>query len=233
MRENKELEMPTRCSGIYKPHPGAGLHTIWIIFLCSLLFSACGNLEIGIEDIKGTQTEEAFYQDYILTQTEQAGGIQLVTMPTQLPSTTTQVPSPTPPPPLKVKIFLILIDDNGQFGKQVGCGDSVVPVDIEIPYTQAVLRSTLESLLSLEDANYQNFGLYNALNQSKLIVDDVLIRNGEAVVSFSGELILGGVCDNPRVQAQLEETILQFSTVLSVTIYINGVPLSDILSLQG
>jgi hypothetical protein len=41
---------------------------------------------------------------------------------------------------------------------------------------------------------------------------------------------LGGVCDSPRVQAQLEEIALQFSTVNSVAVFINGEPLDQVLS---
>jgi len=40
---------------------------------------------------------------------------------------------------------------------------------------------------------------------------------------------VGGVCDEPRVQAQLRETALQFSTVDSVSIFINGIQLEDAL----
>lgn len=207
---------------------------IYINFiLCSLLLSACGLIEVGIEDVQATQTAGAYKKVTELAQTQQAGGMSLTPLPSLPSATPTLAPSPTTPPPLKVKVFLILLNDNGQLGKLVGCGDSAAPVEIEIPYTQAVLRSTLESLLSVEDAYYQNLGLYNALSRSTLIVDDVLIRNGEAVVNLNGDLVLSGVCDNPRVQAQLEETILQFSTVSSVSIYINGIPLSEVLSLEG
>ena len=35
-----------------------------------------------------------------------------------------------------VKIFVIAVDDNGKAGIPVGCGDSAVPVMVEIPPTQ-------------------------------------------------------------------------------------------------
>jgi hypothetical protein len=44
---------------------------------------------------------------------------------------------------------------------------------------------------------------------------------------------MGGECDTPRVQAQLEQTILQFPTVTEAAIFINGKPLQDVLSLKG
>jgi hypothetical protein len=46
-------------------------------------------------------------------------------------------------------------------------------------------------------------------------------------------LRLGGVCDNPRLKAQLRRTVLQFPTVHSVTILINGVALRKLLSGKG
>jgi len=44
--------------------------------------------------------------------------------------------------------------------------------------------------------------------------------------------MLGGVCDAPRVEAQIEQTALQFSTVHEVAVFINDVPLEDVLSLK-
>ena len=48
--------------------------------------------------------------------------------------------------------------------------------------------------------------------------------------SLAGKLLLGGVCDDPRVEAQLVETARRFSTVREVEIVINGKPLKEVLS---
>jgi hypothetical protein len=45
-------------------------------------------------------------------------------------------------------------------------------------------------------------------------------------------MMLGGECDNPRVQAQIENTVLQFSTVTSADIFLNGKTLAEALSLK-
>ena len=45
--------------------------------------------------------------------------------------------------------------------------------------------------------------------------------------------MLGGVCDDPRIKAQLEESALQFNTVDKASVFINGVPLDQLLSGQG
>jgi len=132
-----------------------------------------------------------------------------------------------------VQIFLIALEDNGQSGTKIGCDDSVIPVQVAIAPTQGVLRAALEELLSLKESYYGQSGLYNALYQSDLKLDSVSIEQGEAIIRLSGTLMLGGVCDNPRVEAQLEETALQFSTVSQVSVFVNGRPLEEVLSLEG
>ena len=132
--------------------------------------------------------------------------------------------------PQIVKVFLIAVGDNGASGKLIGCGDSLVPVTQEIVPTRGVLRAALELLLGIKTQYYGQSGLYDALYQSDLTIDDLRIDNGKASIHLAGRLLLGGVCDNPRVEAQLVETAKQFSTVKEVEIFINGKPLKDVLS---
>jgi LysM repeat protein len=124
------------------------------------------------------------------------------------------------------RIHLISIGDGGP----LGCGDTLVPVTVEIPETRAVLRATLDRLLSVKTQYYGESGLYNALYQSNLTLDDVRIDNRVATIRLSGQIVLGGVCDTPRVQAQLEQAALQFSTIDQVRIYVNGNLLQDVLN---
>jgi len=70
------------------------------------------------------------------------------------------------------------------------------------------------------------------LIQSDLQVQSATMEGGQAVVHLSGTMMLGGVCDNPRVQAQLEETARQFSPTGQVAVFVNDVPLADVLSLR-
>jgi hypothetical protein len=127
----------------------------------------------------------------------------------------------------RTNIYLIAIGDDGQSGKEIECDDSVVPVEVPIGPTIAPLRAALSKLLSIKAREYGESGLYNALYRSDLTLEDVGIFNREAVIRLSGTLTLGGVCDEPRVRAQLEETALQYPTVDSVSIFINGVPLGQ------
>ena len=129
----------------------------------------------------------------------------------------------------RVKIHLIALEDSGQSGPEIGCGDSVVAVEVAVSPTNAPLKAALGQLLSIEDQYYGQSGLYNALYQSDLTVDDVQIANRVATVRLSGSLLVGGTCDVPRVKAQLERTLLQFSTVDTASIFVNGTPLDDVL----
>ncbi len=134
--------------------------------------------------------------------------------------------------PQTVQIFLIAMDDNGGSGAKVGCGDSVVPVQVQIPPTRGVLKAALEALLANKDQFYGQSGLYNSLYQSDIKLESVAIKEGKATIQLSGALKLGGECDNPRVEAQILQTALQFSTVSEVEVFLNGKPLKEALSLK-
>jgi hypothetical protein len=94
----------------------------------------------------------------------------------------------------------------------------------EIP-SIAPLTAALNKPLAIDTREYGRSGLYNALYQSDLALESVNLTAGKAVIRLSGTLRLGGVCDDPRVAAQLRETALQFSTVQEVLVLINGTPL--------
>ena len=152
-----------------------------------------------------------------------------------LPNTATTIPTETlvtAAAEQQVKIFLIAIDDNGRSGKQIGCGDSVVPVMVPIPQTVGILKAALEALLAVQTQFYGESGLYNALYQSDLQLESVAIKQGIAQIWLTGTLALGGECDSPRVEAQLTETAMQFSTVNVVKVYLNGKPLQEVHSLK-
>jgi hypothetical protein len=106
-------------------------------------------------------------------------------------------------------------------------------VDRIIPATNAPLRASLNELLSIREQYYGQSGLYNALYQSTLKTEGINIVGDKATINLSGRVVLGGVCDNPRFEAQIKETALQFSTVKDVAVFINGVALEKILSEKG
>ncbi len=191
--------------------------------LALLLLSACGEFSLGIEPAP-TAPPAAVPASPAAT-----------APPAAPPSPTPPAPDPTAEPTqgtMKVKIFLIAVDDQGKSGAAVGCGDSAVPVEVEVPSTQGVLRAALEALLSIKQQYYGQSGLYNALYQSDLRIDSLTLTDGKAAVSLTGKMSLGGECDNPRFEAQITQTILQFPGVTVADVTINGRPLQDALSLK-
>lgn len=160
----------------------------------------------------------------------------------QLMPSATEAVAPQPPAATSspgggvshIQIYLVALEDNGQNGPKIGCGDSLIPVEREITPTAGPLRAALEELLSLKEQYYGQSGLYNALYQSDLHLEKVTIdENGQAVIHLAGNYALGGVCDTPRFKAQLEATARQFSTVRDVVIFINNIPIDDALSLAS
>jgi hypothetical protein len=186
-------------------------------------------------------------QVIIVVATDSAPTTPVAANPTDLaatPPATLPLPTGAPPaanatPPavstlaagiMRVKIFLVALNDAGKTGKKIGCDDSIIGVDRAIPITQGVMNAALNELFSMHDKNLGTLGLYNALYQSTLKVDGINLVSGKATIQISGKLTRGGVCDDPRVKAQIEETALQFPTVKSVAVFINGVPIDKALS---
>lgn len=219
-----------------------------LILLLMLSLTACGQFEVSIEPI---QTSISTSTAMIPTNTS-----LVVASPTEQinPTATVVIPSPTfvqptatqdqqvPPASMTptsttateqtIKIVLIALEDDGQSGTLVGCGDSAIPVTVTIPPTQGVLRAALEKLFSAKQQFYGESGYYNALYQSDLQVLTVTIEQGKAIIHLTGTVMLGGTCDAPRIEAQIEQTALQFSTVNDVAVFINGTPLEEVLSSQ-
>ncbi len=180
-----------------------------------------------------------------LTDTQTPVVITATPQPPALTDTTQPLPPATQPAATQsagtagegldhVNIYLVAVGDNGASGEMIGCGDSLVPVQVSIEPTLGVLRAALTELFKLEgQADYGQSGLYNALYLSHLEIDDLAVVNGKATMKLSGQVVTGGECDIPRIEAQLRAIALQFSTVQQVTITVNGVPLADLLDLRG
>lgn len=131
-----------------------------------------------------------------------------------------------------VLIYLIAIDDGGKSGKKLATGDSIIKVKRTLTDSKAPLKDTLNLLFSLKDRFYGESGLYNALYQCNLKVENSKIEKGIATIKISGKLMLGGVMDIPRIKAQITETAQQFSTIKEVKVFINDKTIDEALSLK-
>lgn len=133
-----------------------------------------------------------------------------------------------------VNMYVVALDDNGRNGELIGCGDSLVPLQREVSVTssstQAAMYAALSILLSNNHQTLEEGAYYNALYQSNLDIESVTVTNGVATVRLVGEIALSGVCDNPRFEAQLQQTVLQFSGVESAQFFVNGEILKDVVS---
>lgn len=122
-------------------------------------------------------------------------------------------------------IWLVSLNDGGP----VGCGDTLIPVTVEIASettTEGKIKAALEKLFSLHDPYYGESGLYNALYENTLVVETVIIQNDTAGIFLSGSTGSRGVCDEPRIEGQITQTALEHG-VSRVVIILNGGPLAD------
>jgi hypothetical protein len=133
--------------------------------------------------------------------------------------------------PAEVTVYLVALEDNGRNGIAVGCGDSLVGVVQALSPPAEPVQAALERLFAYKTQFIGESGLYTALYQSDLRVESVEIGpGGDANVALAGEVRLGGVCDDPRFQGQIEQTIRAASGASAVNVTINGRPLREFIS---
>ena len=116
-----------------------------------------------------------------------------------------------------------------------GC-DVFELVDREVLYSTTPLNSALRELFSKKNIWMPSElvpGNFIA-SQKELFFDKVDIQNNVAKIYLIGKTgPLNGVCDSPRLRIQLEETVLQFSTVKSVEFYLNNIKTNLTFSQKG
>lgn len=134
------------------------------------------------------------------------------------------------------KVYLIDLKDSGpdaDEGRRIECGDSVVPVDVNLVRSRRALDGALETLLDMRHDYDPASGYYNPLYASRLTIERLDHVGAEVKVYLKGYLEVGGECDSSRVMAQLTETALQFPDVQRATFYLEGKPLAGQLAGLG
>ncbi|MCF3140593.1 GerMN domain-containing protein [Paenarthrobacter sp. AR 02] len=128
-------------------------------------------------------------------------------------------------------VYYVAINDGGARGVRFGCNDSLVPVrGATTPGDplSVTLGRLLEGGLPVDgDAT-----LYDALAGSSLHFLSGYMSGSTVVVNLSGSLRPGGVCDVPRIQAQLTHTAVAASGASRAEIYVNGRTLTEALSVR-
>ncbi len=122
----------------------------------------------------------------------------------------------------------------------IGCGDQIQMVESSYvdagATTETVIQAALEALFQIEGSSYGESGLYNALYQSDLNVESVSVSDDESsvIVALTGSIASGGTCDDPRIEAQIRETIKAHSPEDSeITVLIDGEDLNEYFDMSG
>lgn len=123
------------------------------------------------------------------------------------------------------------INDGGSRGVRFGCNDSLVAVrgaaSSGDPLTVALGR-LLGAGMPLDN----EAALYDSLAASSLHFVSGYVSGSTVVVNLGGSLRPGGVCDIPRIEAQLTHTVVSASGATRAEIYVNGMTLEVALSLR-
>jgi spore germination protein GerM len=121
-----------------------------------------------------------------------------------------------------IKIYLVAVGDEGKTGKKIGCGDSLVAVTRTIKKTAAPLTAAIRELLQTPQHSGVDGSpkLENFWKGRNLKVRSVSIVNRTATIRLSGSVSVAGVCDEPRIESQIDATARQFPTVKRVKVFI-------------
>ena len=128
-------------------------------------------------------------------------------------------------------MYYVALDDGGSSGVRFGCNDSLVAVHDADPSILEPLQAAMSQLLSGRGAAPPS-GLYNSLASSTLQYASGYFDGTTVVVNLTGSVQPGGVCDIPRIEAQLTHTAVTAVGAIRAEIYINGVTLAEVLSLR-
>jgi hypothetical protein len=128
-------------------------------------------------------------------------------------------------------VYYVAIDDGGRSGVRFGCNDSLVAVHITDSSITEPLQAAMSRLLSGPGAPPAS-GLYNALEASSLQYVSGYLDGTTVVVNLAGAVQPGGVCDLPRIEAQLTHTAVTAVNAVRAEIYVSGVPLEEVLGLR-
>jgi len=161
-------------------------------------------------------------------------------VPGTAPTTATpppgQAPDPDDPPrgnaagTQSVTAYYVLLDDGGSSGVRFGCNDSLVGVRRSNAESAEPLPAAIGALLDGSEPPIAD--VYNSLSGSTLNFLSGSFDGTTVTVYLAGTIRPGGVCDIPRIEAQLTQTAVSAVGAIRADIYVNGLGLAEALSLK-
>jgi len=131
-------------------------------------------------------------------------------------------------------IYFYIDGDDWENGEPIWCGDSLSYITRTIYGDYDPLWDAIDALLSVDMEIYHPAGLENVFASSNLVLDDVFLTDdNRTIIYISWDLVIGGICDHPRIKEQLTRTIGQFfESTNDFDIMINWEDLDSVLSLE-
>lgn len=130
----------------------------------------------------------------------------------------------------RTTIYMIKLDDNGETPNSVkiGCGDSAIPIETNVNYfydatdPQQAVNAAFIALANTTEQQYSHKNLLNISGRSTWKLPDIEKQKNKIVIHLDGTFTFNGVCDQPRLQAQFEETAKKAAGKLPVGFTLNG-----------
>jgi hypothetical protein len=119
-----------------------------------------------------------------------------------------------------IKLFFNNVKKSDEEG--INCSPSTY-VERTIPKTEGVAKAAIEELLKGPTAEETAKGFTTNINDG-VQLQSISLKDGVLRADFSPKLeyLVGGSCRVAAIRSQIEKTLLQFSTITSVIISING-----------
>lgn len=129
-----------------------------------------------------------------------------------------------------VTAYYVLLDDGGSSGVRFGCNDSLVGVKRSQTESTEPLPAAITALLDGSEPPIAD--VYNSLSGSTLDFLSGTFDGTTVTVYLAGTIRPGGVCDIPRIEAQLTQTAVSAVGAIRAEIYVNGAGLAEALSVK-
>ncbi len=199
----------------------------------------------GFADVKVTDKPTTQVTTNPTESTESAQPTEETTKPVETTPTETTKPEETPAPApttngyggkvigtvtLKADaagVVVFLVAEKSEYKgtdayMEFGCESLLVPIKRDFVKTQSDLAEAIVQLITIKQNAYADIGLRNAVAPSAptIRLTGIHYEGKTRIIDFEGSFVSSGVCEDPRIKAQIEETIKLYSD--NYEIHLNG-----------